>query len=69
MGGTPEPGSTGIAFLMGDIHADYTGLQERGPVPLAAGEDGLGEWLCAFPNPDGNGLDLRQRIDPGSWER
>lgn len=70
MGGTTEPGPTGITFLTDDIQGEYARLREKGVRFLSPPEKmEWGEWLCAFADPDGNEFDLKQPIDPGRWKR
>ena len=68
MGGTTEPGPSGITFLTDDIHADYERLTAKGvkfhDLPKRMG---WGEWLCEFEDPDGNVFDLKQPLEPGLW--
>ncbi|HII41023.1 MAG TPA: VOC family protein [Thermoplasmata archaeon] len=61
LGGKTEPGPTGITFLTDDIHADYERMRRQGVRFLSAPQKmDWGEWLCAFVDPDGNELDLKQ---------
>lgn len=67
MGGTTEPGPTGITFLTDDIRAEHARLRAKGVRFLSEpARMGWGEWLCAFVDPDGNEFDLKQPSDPRS---
>lgn len=68
MGGTTEPGPTGITLLTDDIRAEYDRLRARGVRFLSEpARMDWGEWLCSFVDPDGNEFDLKQPSDPRSW--
>ncbi len=65
LGGKTEPGPTGITLLTDDIHADYERMRTKGVRFLSAPQKmDWGEWLCAFLDPDGNELDLKQPAAP-----
>lgn len=65
MGGTTEPGPTGITFLTDDIRADYERMRARDARFLSSPRKmEWGEWLCAFADPDGNEFDLKQPAGP-----
>lgn len=68
MGGTTEPGPSGITFVTDDIRADYERMVAKGAkfaYPPKRME--WGEWLCEFEDPDGNRFDLKQPIDASPW--
>ncbi len=61
LGGTTEPGPTGITFLTDDIQADYERMRGRGvSFRTEPRRMDWGEWLCSFVDPDGNEFDLKQ---------
>ncbi len=68
MGGTMEPGPTGITFLTDDIRGDYERMRAKGVRFLYPPKKmDWGEWLCEFVDPDGNQVDLKQPVDPKKW--
>jgi len=68
MGGTTEPGPTGITFITDDIQADYERMRAKGVRFLYPPKKmEWGEWLCEFVDPDGNEFDLKQPEDPSIW--
>jgi len=68
MGGTPEPGPTGITFITDDIAAEYEGLRSKGMRFLSIPQKmDWGEWIASFVDPDGNEFDLKQPLDPAAW--
>jgi predicted enzyme related to lactoylglutathione lyase len=68
MGGTPEPGPTGITFITDDIAAEYEGLRSKGVRFLSIPQKmDWGEWIASFVDPDGNEFDLKQPLDPAAW--
>lgn len=69
MGGTTEPGPTGITFITDDIDADYARLRSKGVRFLSPPQKmDWGEWLCAFVDPDGNEFDLKKPLDSSPWK-
>ena len=61
MGGTTEPGPTGVTILTDDILAEHARLSALGVRFLSAPKlEDWGEWLCSFVDPDGNEFDLKQ---------
>lgn len=69
MGGSSQPGPTGITLLTLDIAGDYGRLKARGVKFLSAPKrEEWGEWLCQFVDPDGNEFDLKQPEDPSTWK-
>jgi predicted enzyme related to lactoylglutathione lyase len=65
MGGTTEPGPSGITFLTDDIRSDYERMLRKGVRFLYPPKRmDWGEWLCEFADPDGNEFDLKQPADP-----
>jgi len=63
MGGTTEPGPSGITFLTDDIQRDYERMRAAG-VRFQSSPEHMdwGEWLCQFYDLDGNEFDLKQPI-------
>jgi catechol 2,3-dioxygenase-like lactoylglutathione lyase family enzyme len=70
MGGSTEPGPTGITLITGDIQAEFHRLKDRGVNFLTPPRlEEWDEWLCAFTDPDGNEFDLKQPADRENWRR
>lgn len=68
MGGTTEPGPSGVTFVTDDIRADYERMRGRGVRFLYPPRKmDWGDWLCEFVDPDGNQFDLKQPEDPSTW--
>lgn len=70
MGGTTEPGRTGITLLTDDIRSEYARLHAKG-VRFRTPPEKMdwGEWLCDFLDPDGNEFSLKQPVDASAWGR
>jgi len=70
MGGSVEPGPTGITFLTDDILAEHERMQSLGVRFLSPPEKmEWGERLCSFVDPDGNEFDLKQPLESARWAR
>jgi catechol 2,3-dioxygenase-like lactoylglutathione lyase family enzyme len=68
MGGTTEPGPSGITFITNDILADHERMRAKGVRFLYPPKKmEWGEWLCEFVDPDGNQFDLKQPANPREW--
>lgn len=68
MGGSVEPGPSGITFLTDDIQADYQRMRRKGVRFIMTPEKmEWGEWIGQFVDPDGNEFDLKQPISPDEW--
>jgi len=69
MGGSTEPGPTGITLLTDDILADYERMRGQGvPFLYPPRQMDWGEWLCEFVDPDGNRFDLKQPTEMFPWQ-
>ena len=65
LGGTTEPGPSGITVLTSDIRADHARMIARG-VKFNSPPTKMDwrEWIAEFEDPDGNVFDLKQPANP-----
>jgi len=69
MGGSAEPGPSGITFITDDIQGDYERLRRNGVrFTMTPQKMDWGEWIGQFVDPDGNEFDLKHPISPPEWK-
>jgi len=69
MGGSVEPGPSGVTFITDDIEADYERLRRNGVrFTMTPKKMDWGEWIGQFADPDGNEFDLKQPISQAEWK-